>query len=102
MASTNSPLFAGLPPLPEVPGTEPQRIALDAFRIAVADQVSKSLDLDIEKVFEGVQVGAKGCDCNIAIPRFRLKGDAKALAKKVADEVRAPKVLHIQICHAKT
>lgn len=87
MASTNSPLFAGLPPLPHVPGTEPERIALDAFRIAIADQVARSLNLDIAKVYEGVQYGPKGSDCNLAIPRFRLKEDAKVLAKKVADEV---------------
>lgn len=87
MASTNSPLFAGLPPLPQVPGTEPERIALDAFRIAIADQVARSLNLDIAKVYEGVQYGAKGADCNLAIPRFRLKEDAKALAQKVASEV---------------
>jgi arginyl-tRNA synthetase len=87
MASTNSQLFAGLPPLPNVPGTEPERIVLDAFRIAVADQVAKCLNLDIAKVFEGVQFGSKGFDCNVAIPRFRLKEDAKKLAQKVVDEV---------------
>lgn len=86
--STNSGLYAGLPPLPHVEGAEPQRIAMDAFKLAIADQVSKILDISPAKVFEAVQTSAKGCDCNIAVPRFKLGGDAKALAKRVAEEVR--------------
>lgn len=86
MAATNSPLFAGLPDLPYIESTEPARIALDAFRTAIAVQVSKILDLDLDKVYAGIQT-TKDYDVNIAIPRFRLKGDPKALAKKVADEV---------------
>lgn len=88
-ASTNSSLFAGLPDLPHVAGTEPNRIALDAFRTAIAVQVSKSIGVDVDKVYEGIQVGAKGCDCNVALPRFKLKGDVKVLAQKAAEEVRA-------------
>ena len=84
---TNSHLYAGLPELPLVPNTEPARIALDAFRIAIASQVCKTLNIDIQKVYEAIQTGTKGCDCNLAIPRFKLKEDAKIVAARVADEV---------------
>ena len=88
MSSTNnSSLFAGLPELPLIPETEPARICLDAFRTAIAVQVSKSIGVDREKVYEAIQTGTKGCDCNLAIPRFKLKEDAKTVAKRVAEEV---------------
>lgn len=88
-AASNTPLFAGLPDLPYVPNSEPTRIALDAFRTAIAVQAASAIGhgLSVEAVYAGVQIGAKGCDCNIAIPRFRLKEDAKAIAKRVEEQV---------------
>lgn len=85
--STNSGLYAGLPALPHVEGAEPGRIALDAFKLAIADQVSKITGVAPKAVFDAVQTSAKGCDCNIAVPRFKLGGDAKAHAKRIAEEV---------------
>jgi arginyl-tRNA synthetase len=111
----NDPLFSGLPPLPHVAGAEPQLIAQDIFKIAAAVRVSESLGafdfhlflsrkkkkknleadfrngndyegIDLEKAYEGVESGKKGADLAVAVPRFRLKGDPKALAKKVVDE----------------
>lgn len=89
----NLPLFSGLPPLPAVKGAEPARIALDAFRIAAAVQVAEIFDLGkdaeaLEKTLVGIEAGKKDADLQLAVPRFRLKGDPKALAKKLADEVR--------------
>lgn len=89
-------LFASLPPLPIPNGAEPSRIALDAFRTAVAVQVAEILNLphsdpaDLERVWMGVESGKKeGGDLTIAVPRFRIKGsDPKALAKKVQDEFK--------------
>ena len=86
--STNSTLFAGLPTIPVLPGTQPERNVFDAFRLAIADQVHRTLpQVELAKIYEGIMVGAKGCDCNIALPRFRLKEDGKVLAKRIADEV---------------
>lgn len=93
--SPNSGLYAGLPALPHVAGAEPERIAMDAFKLAIADQVSKILDISPEVVFQAVQTGAKGCDCNIAVPRFKLGGDAKAHAKKVAEQASHACVLEL-------
>lgn len=88
-------LFASLPPLPIPAGAEPDRIALDAFRTAVAVQVAEILGLptqapgELEKIWSGVESGKKdGGDLTVAVPRFRLKGDPKAMALKVQDEVR--------------
>lgn len=88
MASSisNSGIYAGLPAVPPCPGAEPERIVMDAFRLAIADQVHRTLQMDIGRVYEALQIGAKTNDCSLPIPRFRLKEDAKAVAKKVAEE----------------
>ncbi|KAG0142091.1 hypothetical protein CROQUDRAFT_50757 [Cronartium quercuum f. sp. fusiforme G11] len=90
------PLFASLPPLPILDGAEPTRIALDAFRIAVAVQVAEIFNLpnnqpgELEKIWLGVESGKKeGGDLTVAVPRFRIKGgDPKTLAIKLQDEFR--------------
>jgi hypothetical protein len=46
-----------LPPVPSVSGADPSRAVLDGFRIAVADFVSKTWDVELEKVFAGVDTG---------------------------------------------
>ncbi|KAH9807544.1 hypothetical protein DFH28DRAFT_1100938 [Melampsora americana] len=91
--TSDLPLFASLPPLPILDGSEPSRIALDAFRTAVAVQVAGILDLptsspgQLEKIWAGVESGKKeGGDLTVAVPRFRLKGDPKAFALKVQEE----------------
>lgn len=93
MSTAALPLFASLPPLPIPEGAEPSRIALDAFRTAVALQVAEILGLphtgpgEFQKIWLGVESGKKeGGDLTVAVPRFRLKGDPKANALKVQTE----------------
>ncbi|TFK66356.1 arginyl-tRNA synthetase [Pluteus cervinus] len=69
--------------LPVIPGTEPDKCAFDAFRIAIAKRISDSLGLPIEQVYTGVDYGKKGVDFTVALPRFRLPGKVDELAKKV-------------------
>lgn len=83
-----SSLTANLPPLPQVPGTEPERVVLDSFRTAIAKLVAEALpSLTLEQVYSGVDYGKKGVDFTIALPRFRLGGKVEEHAKKVLDKV---------------
>jgi len=88
--TTNSPLFAGLPPLPTLAGAEPERIAMDAFRLAIADGVTKIYpEIPLQAAYEAVAAGAsvKGADASIATPRFKMvKGNPKEIAEKIAKE----------------
>ncbi|KAB5594249.1 Arginyl-tRNA synthetase [Ceratobasidium theobromae] len=72
--------------LPQVPGTEPSRAILDAFRIAIALQIHRALpNLSVEQVYPGVLYGVKGVDFTVALARFRLGGKPDDWAKKVVD-----------------
>lgn len=51
-----NPQYA-LPELPVVKGADPERVPIDAFRLAVAKQVAEVWDVDVEKVFAGVDTG---------------------------------------------
>jgi arginyl-tRNA synthetase len=74
--------------LPHVPGTEPSRAILDAFRIAIALQVHRAVpSLSVEQVYPGVLYGVKGVDFTVAMARFRLGGKPDDWAKKVVDSV---------------
>ncbi|CAE6410634.1 unnamed protein product [Rhizoctonia solani] len=76
--------------LPQVPGTEPSRAVLDAFRIAIAFQVHRALpQLTVEQVYPGVLYGVKGIDFTVALARFRLGGKPDEWAKKVTDSFQA-------------
>ncbi|PSS37508.1 hypothetical protein PHLCEN_2v715 [Hermanssonia centrifuga] len=86
MASTSS-FVANLPPLPQIPGTEPERSVLDSFRIAAAKIVVDALpQLSVEQVYAGVDYGKKGADFTIALPRFRLPGKVDEVAKTVLSQ----------------
>ncbi|KAH9968508.1 hypothetical protein BGW80DRAFT_1461893 [Lactifluus volemus] len=79
-----------LSPLPEVPGADPSRAVLDAFKISIAKRVADALPpLTVEQVYQGVDYGKKGIDFTIALPRFRLPGQVDQLAKTVIDQFRA-------------
>lgn len=61
--------------LPTVPGTEPERCILDAFRIAIASQLTRVFpEIPFEKAFEGVDYSKKDSDFTVAMPRFKLGG----------------------------
>ncbi|KAM0755895.1 arginyl-tRNA synthetase [Meredithblackwellia eburnea MCA 4105] len=89
--------MSSLPTLPSVAGASPSSSALDTFKIATAHHVSKVLDIPIEKAFEGVESGKTGKgvkgDFNVAVPRFKLKGDVKAFAQKIVDEFKPDEYL---------
>ncbi|EIM19076.1 arginyl-tRNA synthetase [Wallemia mellicola CBS 633.66] len=74
--------------LPYIQNTEPERSILDSYRTACALELNKTLDLPLEKAFEGVHVGSKNGDFHIALPRFRLPGDVKEHAQKVHDQFK--------------
>ncbi|TIB03125.1 hypothetical protein E3P96_01968 [Wallemia ichthyophaga] len=74
--------------LPFIPNTEPERCILDSYKAACAVELNKSLDLPLEKAYEGVHVGSKNGDFHIALPRFRLPGDVKEHAQKVHDNFK--------------
>lgn len=79
-----------MPPLPQLPGTEPERCIADSFRTAIANIVVQGLpSLTLEQVYQGVDWGKKGADFTIALPRFRLKEKPDELAKKVLEKVRS-------------
>ncbi|KDQ13808.1 hypothetical protein BOTBODRAFT_133052 [Botryobasidium botryosum FD-172 SS1] len=103
-----------LPTLPSVQGTDPDRVVLDSFRVAVAEQVAKALRISIGQAYQAVDIGKKGCDFSVPMPRLQprisdpsLKGlDAKQLVQKVVQEfvpndyiahvVAADKFLHFE------
>jgi len=61
--------------LPIVEGTEPNRCVLDAFRIAIAQQITQTFpNVPIEKAYEGVDYSKKDSDFTVALPRFKLGG----------------------------
>ncbi|CAE6462815.1 unnamed protein product [Rhizoctonia solani] len=87
---TPAPSQAGSFNLPSVPGTEPSRAVLDAFRISIALQVHRALpQLTVEQVYPGVLYGVKGVDFTVAMARFRLGGKPDDWAKKVIDSFQA-------------
>ncbi|KAH7345303.1 arginyl-tRNA synthetase [Rhizoctonia solani] len=81
---------AGSLDLPPVPGTEPSRAVLDAFRISIASHIHRALpQLGVEQVYPGVLYGVKGVDFTVALARFRLGGKPDEWAKKVVDSFQA-------------
>lgn len=69
----------------------PTTCAFDSFKLSVAARVSSSLGVTLEQAWEAIESGKVGKnvvgDFTVAIPRFRLPGDQKVHAKKLADEV---------------
>lgn len=92
------PPTAPLPILPETTFATPLTSALDAFKLAAAVRVSSVLDISLEQAWDGVESGKVGKnvvgDFTVAIPRFRLKGDPKAMAQKIVDAVSCPTFQH--------
>ena len=83
------PLFQRLPKLPELEGTDPARAPQDAFRLAIADQLSKTLGTSLKDTFLAVATGGKECDYKVVLPRFRLPTKVDELQAKVLDEFQA-------------
>ncbi|TDL16729.1 arginyl-tRNA synthetase [Rickenella mellea] len=66
---------------PELP-----RAVFDLFKEAVAKHISRSFSISIEVAFAGVDIGKRGHDFTIAVPRFRLKQAPVELVSKAVDE----------------
>lgn len=85
-------MSTGLPPLPSLPShASPELAALDAFKLATAAFLSKTLEIPLEQAYEGVESGKTGKnvtgDFLIAVPRFRLKGKPQEITQKLVDAV---------------
>jgi arginyl-tRNA synthetase len=73
--------------LPIVAGTEPNRCILDAFRISIAQRITKTFpNVPIEKAYEGVDYSKKDSDFTVALPRFKLGGKPADHAAKFKEE----------------
>lgn len=66
------PLFHQLPKLPELEGTDPATSPQDAFRLAIADPLSKTLNVPLKDIFLAVAPGGRDADFKVVLPRFRL------------------------------
>ncbi|CAG7849781.1 Probable arginine--tRNA ligase, cytoplasmic; AltName: Full=Arginyl-tRNA synthetase; Short=ArgRS [Serendipita indica DSM 11827] len=70
---TNPPIIQGQ--LPAIAGTEPHRCVMDAFRTAIASQISRVFpSIPLEKAYEGVDYSKKDSDFTVALMRFKLGG----------------------------
>ncbi|KAJ6532922.1 arginyl-tRNA synthetase [Mycena vulgaris] len=56
---------------------------IDTCRASVAKAVSTCLEIDFDIAYAGVDLGKKGVDFTVAIPRFRLKEAPKDIAQRV-------------------
>lgn len=72
-----------LPALPTIPGTNYDRVPIDAFRASVAQRVATAWDEDVSKVFAGVDAGKRGADFAVAVPRFKKGNPAEWIAAVV-------------------
>lgn len=82
------PLFQRLPKLPALEGTDPARAPQDAFRLAIADQLSQSLGIPLKDVFLAVAPGGREADFKVVLPRFRLPTKVDELQAKVLNEFK--------------
>ncbi|KAG8945013.1 hypothetical protein FRC04_001269 [Tulasnella sp. 424] len=72
--------------LPSIPGTDPERSPLDAFKIAVAASINKALpEVPLEAAYKAADIGRKGVDFSVAVARFKLGGKPDPWAKKVEE-----------------
>lgn len=90
MASSSTSTTHTFVPLPQVPGTDPSRCALELFRTAVAKKLVDAFPdkLSLDQAYAGVDYGKKGEDFTVALPRFRLGGKVDELAAQVTSKVR--------------
>ena len=84
--STATDVFQ-LPTLPHVAAADPDVAILDAYRVAAAKVVSEAVDIDLQKAYEGVDIGNRKADLYVAMPRFRLGGKPDQWAEKVVNHV---------------
>ena len=76
------PLLHKLPKLPELEGTDPATSPQDAFRLAIADPLAKTLGVPLKDVFLAVAPGGRDSDYKVVLPRFRLPTKVDELQEK--------------------
>jgi hypothetical protein len=64
-----------------------QHFPLEPFRLAVAHVLEAALGIPCEAALAGVELGKKGCDFTVALPRFRLKSKPEDLLQLVSNAV---------------
>ncbi|KAG8811869.1 hypothetical protein FRC18_003229, partial [Serendipita sp. 400] len=75
--------YAAATSLPAVEGTEPDRCALDAFRIAIASKLIQVFpSITLSQAYTGVDYSKKDSDFTVALPRFKLGGKPAEHAAK--------------------
>lgn len=76
-----APFLSELPEMPNLPGADIKRAPLDSFRLAIAQHVASSLDVDLSAAFAAVGTGKIG-DYTVAVPRFKLPGKPAEISDK--------------------
>lgn len=76
-----APFLSELPEMPNLPGADIKRAPLDSFRLAIAQHVASSLDVDLSAAFAAVGTGKIG-DYTVAVPRFKLPGKPAEISEK--------------------
>ena len=71
-----------------MPSGDPESYFIDECRESIAKAVSTCLHIDFEAAYGGVDLGRKGVDFTVAIPRFRLKEKPQDLPERVQNYVR--------------
>jgi arginyl-tRNA synthetase len=61
---------------------------IDKCRESIAKAVSTCLHIEFDTAYGGVDLGKKGVDFTVAMPRFRLKEKPQELAERVQNHVR--------------
>ena len=73
--------------LPSVPGAEPERCVLDAFRLAIAQKLHQVFpNVTVEQAYDGVDYSKKDSDFTVAIPRFKMGGKPTDWTEKFKNE----------------
>jgi arginyl-tRNA synthetase len=68
---------------------DPTLCAFDGFRQSIASQLSKIFEVPEDITYPAVDLGKKGVDFTVALPRLRLKGAPKDFAEKFVQAVCA-------------
>ncbi|KAG8819776.1 hypothetical protein FRC17_010334 [Serendipita sp. 399] len=84
--STSTSSATATSSLPVLEGTEPDRCALDAFRLAIASKLTDAFpSITLSQAYAGVDYSKKDSDFTVALPRFKLGGKPAEHAAKFKD-----------------
>ncbi|KAG0251322.1 hypothetical protein DFQ27_008840, partial [Actinomortierella ambigua] len=74
--------------VPTIPGSDPDTDPLDTFKNVVADQISKTIGVDIKIVYEALEAPrqSENGDIALSVPRLRLKGNPIQIAKDIVEK----------------